>query len=151
MIVWKPNTKYLIGFSSSELLSSGGSNVETGGTFRFLRDFNLVASGRPFLFSPRLPARLVIGNWTELERPLESDLTFSKELGDEAADGTSGGCPEEVDAGPCSGWLPNGPWGGFVVSSWLLVGLSTASRLRIISRQNLVTDEAERIIGELAL
>ena len=103
MIEWKPNTKYLIGFSSSELLSSGGSHVETGGTFRFLRDFNLVASGRPFLFSPRLPEPLFVGNrWAELERSLESDLTFSVELGDEAADGTSGGYPDE--AGLCRPW-----------------------------------------------
>ena len=40
MIEWITDTKYLIGFSSSELLSSGGSNVETGGTFRFFRAFN---------------------------------------------------------------------------------------------------------------
>ena len=97
-------------FFISELLSSCGFNVETGGTFRFLRDFNLVASGRPFLFSPRLPEPLVVGNWTEFERSLGSGVTFSVELGDEGADGTSGGCPDE--AGLC------GPWGRFVVSSW---------------------------------
>ena len=70
MILWEKNTKYLIGFSFSELLSSGGSNVPTVGTFRFLRHFNLVASGRPFLFSPRLPEPLVVGNWAEMERSM---------------------------------------------------------------------------------
>ena len=87
---------YLIGFSSSELLLSGGSKFTLGGTFRFLRDFNLVASGGPFLFSPRLPEPLVIGNWADMERSLESDLTSSVELGDEGADGNSGGCPVEA-------------------------------------------------------
>ena len=151
MILWEKNTKYLIGFSFSELLSSGGSNVPTVGTFRFLRHFNLVASGRLFLFSPRLPEPLVVGNWAELEGPLGSSLASSRELGDEAADGTSGGCPDEADAGLCSGRLSNGPWWGFVVSSWELVGISTASRLRIISRHNLMAAEAERMMGELAL
>ena len=81
---------------------SGDGNVPTGGTFRFLRDFNLVASGRPFLCSSNLPEPLVVGNWTELERSLGSGVTFSVELGDEGADGTSGGCPDE--AGLCGPW-----------------------------------------------
>ena len=34
MIEWITDTKYLIGFSSSVLLSSGGSKVPTDGTFR---------------------------------------------------------------------------------------------------------------------
>ena len=37
IIDWNKNTKYLNGFTTSELLSSGGSNFPTGGTFLFLK------------------------------------------------------------------------------------------------------------------
>ena len=98
----KTNNKYLIGSSSSELLSSSGSsNVTTGGISRFI--FNFVSSSRDlvtagagpwsfsswsssslpiFLFSPRFLNPFVTCNWAASERTIGSGFTSTRDEGE---------------------------------------------------------------------